>query len=106
MATCLLVVLYQFKKDSADGRLLMWKIAGRAILDNPVRGTGSGGFPAAFAKAQADYFSSGQGTEKEKLVAGSPEYAFNEYLQIGMEQGVGGWGVFILGLISICMYCT
>ena len=31
---------------------------------------------------------SGKATEQEKLVAGCPEYAFNEYLQIGLEQGV------------------
>lgn len=46
-----------------------------------------GGFPAAYAETQAEYMASGKATEQEKLVAGCPEYAFNEYLQIGLEQG-------------------
>lgn len=29
-------------------------------------------------------------TDREKRVAGCPEYAFNEYLQIGLEQGSEG----------------
>ena len=42
---CLLLLfsgLYLMKKDSADGRRLMWKIAGRAIAENPWGGCGLG----------------------------------------------------------------
>lgn len=93
--------LYTLKKDSADGRLLMWKITAKAIQEQPVTGTGLGGFPAAYAEAQAEYMASGKASEQEKLVAGCPEYAFNEYLQIGLEQGLIGLALFIgwLGLV-------
>ena len=40
---CLLLLfsgLYLMKKDSADGRRLMWKIAGRPIAENPCEGSG------------------------------------------------------------------
>ena len=37
--------LYSLKKDSADGRVLLWKITTRAIAEKPVQGTGLGGFP-------------------------------------------------------------
>ncbi|GHU82604.1 hypothetical protein FACS189415_3340 [Bacteroidia bacterium] len=87
--------LYHLKKDSADGRLLMWKITGKAMLAHPL-GVGLGGFPAAYAAMQAEYFSSGQASDTEKLVAGGPEYAFNEYLQIGVEQGIAGLTLFLL----------
>ena len=33
-----------------------------------------------------------------------PEYAFNEYLQIGLEQGIGGWIVFVSWLGSMMYY--
>ena len=59
------------------------------------------GFPAAYADAQMDYFKSGKGSETEKLVAGSPEYAFNEYLRIFLEQGIFGGVLFLLLTILI-----
>jgi tetratricopeptide (TPR) repeat protein len=37
---------------------------------------------------QAAYFAAGRGTEQEQRVAGNPEYGFNEYLQIAVEQGM------------------
>ncbi len=88
--------IYHLKKDSADGRLFMWKITTLAILDSPIKGSGLGGFPAAYAQAQMEYFKNGNGSETEKLVAGSPEYAFNEYLQIFLEQGLFGFILFLL----------
>ena len=78
------------KKDSADGRRLMWKIAGRAIAENPWGGCGLGYFGGAFGKAQAAYFATEEATEQEEWVAGSPEYGFNEYLQLGWNWGLSG----------------
>lgn len=93
--------IIHLKKDSADGRLFMWKITTLAIKESPARGVGLGGFPAAYANAQIDYFKSGKGSETEKFVAGSPEYAFNEYLRIFLEQGVLGGIVFLLLTVLI-----
>ena len=90
--------LYTLKKDSADGRCLMWKITAKAIWKQPITGTGLGGFPAAYAETQAEYMASGMATEQEKWIAGCPEYAFNEYLQIGLEQGLIGLALFIVWL--------
>ena len=87
---------YLLKKDSADGRFFMWKITTLAIKESPHKGKGLGSFPAAYANAQMDYFKSGKGTETEKRVARSPEYAFNEYLQIFLEEGLLGILLFLL----------
>lgn len=94
--TGMLAGIYMLKKDSANGRLLLWKVTGQAITKQPWSGTGLGGFPAAYAEAQAEYFTSGKASEAEMAVAGCPEYGFNEFLQIGLEQGVAGLLVFIL----------
>ncbi len=104
LAGCAIAGGYGMKRDSADGRLLMWKVTGKAIAGHPVTGTGLGGFPEAYAEAQAEYFKSAKATEKEKRVAGCPEYAFNEYLQVGLEQGIGGLIVFVAWLGSIVYY--
>lgn len=85
--------MYLMKKDSADGRSLMWKMALRASIENPL-GVGLGNFSGAYGEAQAAYFAAGQGTETEELVAGSPDYGFNEYLQIAVEGGIISLGLF------------
>lgn len=90
--------LYLMKKDSADGRRLMWKIAVRAIAEHPWGGCGLGNFGGAFGEAQAAYFATGQATEQEEWVAGSPEYGFNEYLQLGVELGIVGSILFLLAV--------
>ena len=88
--------IFLLKKDSANGRLLLWKITEQAIVEQPWTGTGLGGFPAAYAETQAQYFASGEASETEMMVAGCPEYGFNEFLQIGLEQGLVGLMVFVL----------
>ena len=88
--------IYLLKKDSANGRLLLWKITEQAIVEQPWTGTGLGGFPAAYAETQAQYFASGEASETEMMVAGCPEYGFNEFLQIGLEQGLVGLMFFVL----------
>jgi len=45
-------------------------------------------------------FQKRKGTETEKRVAGSPEYAFNEYLQIFLEEGL--LGILLFLLLSVC----
>lgn len=79
---------YHYKKDSADGRLLMWKVAARAVAERPLTGVGWDGVAGAYGEAQEAYFRSGRASEQEKRVAGSPEYVFNEYLQAAMAWGI------------------
>ena len=95
--------IYYLKKDSANGRLFMWKITTLAIKDKPIAGVGLGGFSASYAKAQIEYFKSEKASVTERLVAGSPEYAFNEYLRIFLEQGVIGGILFLLLTIIIIL---
>lgn len=78
--------MYHLKKDSADGRLLMWKVSTQIIREQRGLGVGVGHFPEAFAEAQASYLK--HASSQEKWVAGCPEYAFNEYLQIAVELGI------------------
>ncbi len=103
---CLIVggiAAFNLKKNSADGRLFMWKIASKAIVDKPLTGYGTYGFPSAFGKTQENYFAQGDYSPQEELVAGSPVYAFNEYLQVAIE-----WGIpvtfCILSFILFCFY--
>ncbi|CEN36745.1 O-antigen ligase family protein [Capnocytophaga cynodegmi] len=89
---------YHLKKDSANGRFFMWKISLLASEKSLLRGDGLGSFPKSYAEAQMEYFSQNVASEAEKRVAGSPEYAFNEYLRLLVEQGF--WGLVIFLIIS------
>ena len=103
----LLVVLaigaYHWKKDSADGRLLMWKVATQAVLDQPWQGVGWECVAGAYGDAQERYFASGAASEQEAHVAGAPEYVFNEYLQVAMAWSVPALCGILL-LVGGCFY--
>ena len=93
--------LFQLKATSANGRLFMWKISSMAIAESPVIGHGTGNFVSAYGRAQENYFANGEFSETEELVAGSPEYAFNEYLQVAMEYGIP----FLLVVSLVIAFC-
>lgn len=93
--------LFMLKATSANGRLFMWKVSALAIAESPVIGHGTGNFVSAYGRAQEDYFANGEYSETEELVAGSPEYAFNEYLQVAMEYGIP----FLLVISLVIAFC-
>lgn len=90
--------IYILKKDSADGRLFMWKIAARTVYERPLTGHGWTQVAGAFGQAQEDYFSLNNYTGTEEHVAGSPEYVFNEYLQVAIAWGIPA---LLIGLLII-----
>lgn len=95
--------IYHLKADSAKGRLFMWKISSLAISKKPISAYGLGNFVYAYGQEQEAYFAEDDYDEDEERVAGSPEYAFNEYLRIAVE---GGIPVLVLVLVVLggCLY--
>ena len=96
-------LLFVLKPDSARGRLFMWKITCRAIAEKPLTGYGIHNFAAAYGNAQETYFAAGDYVPWEERVAGSPEYAFNEYLQAAVELGIP-LAVCLLVVVVLCLY--
>jgi len=78
--------IFLLKQDSALGRLFMWKITCKAIVNHPWGC--QKGFAFAYGEAQSLYFAPGGYAGWEKRVAGSPEYAFNEYLEFALAHGI------------------
>lgn len=95
--------LFQLKATSANGRLFMWKISTLAIAESPLIGHGTGNFVSAYGRAQESYFANEEYSETEELVAGSPECAFNEYLQVATEYGIPFLFVVLL-IIAFCLW--
>lgn len=89
--------LYTLKKDSADGRFLMWKITTKAIQKQPITGTSLGGFPAAYAETQAEYMASGKATE-QGVMSVTPDK--DEIRENQAESNGHRWGkqIFFMGI--------
>lgn len=90
--------LYQFKADSAFGRILVWKIA--LSFPSTLFGNGIGFFEADYGKQQAAYFASGKGIEAEQYVADFVGCAYNEFLEMHIEQGIFALVLFIYILFA------
>src|SRR5690606_37459015 len=82
----------------ADGRALIWKLS-MEMASKTWYGEGLGRFSGGYGAAQHDYFESGRGTAKEQLLAGEPEYALNEFVQIAAEQGFVPLFLFLLTIV-------
>jgi tetratricopeptide (TPR) repeat protein len=78
----------------------MWKVAARAVCERPWTGYGWESVAGAYGDAQEAYFAKGDYTATEAHVAGSPEYVFNEYLQVAMAWGVPVLVICLLVLVG------
>ena len=91
--------IYRLKPDSADGRLLIWKVSAGMFAEHPVFGRGVARFAPEYMLAQGDYFASGRGSEREEMLAGQVDTAYNEFLQMGVELGAVGLLLFLAVLV-------
>jgi len=90
--------LYFLKKDSADGRLLIWKVTINMIKEKPITGFGFDQFKSHYMDYQAAYFKQNPDSV-EAMVAGDTNYTFNELLQQTVELGIVGLFIIVLILI-------
>jgi O-antigen polymerase len=90
--------LYFLKKDSTDGRLLIWKVSINMIKEKPITGFGFDQFKSLYMDYQAAYFKQNPDSV-EAMVAGDTNYTFNELLQQTVELGIVGLFIIVLILI-------
>ena len=81
---------YNYKKNSADGRILIWKVSTNIIKSSPFFGVGHDRFKSYYMDAQANYFVKNKDTE-EGMLADNSYYAFNDGLQFLAENGIIGF---------------
>lgn len=82
--------IFLMKKDSAIGRFHIWNMECRVIAGHPWTGVGLDKMFKAYGDAQSAYFQAAERPASIVRVAGSPTYAYNEYLKFGMAWGIGG----------------
>ena len=93
---------FLLKKESALGRLHIWRIESRIIARNPLTGTGPGKLAFSYGEEQARFFSEKKRAPETVRIAGCPEYAFNEYLHAGVTFGLAGLLASIALAVLVC----
>ena len=95
--------IYLLKKDSANGRLLIWQVSSQLIKKHPIIGHGCGAFSNLYMDEQARWFKNGKGTDEHTLIAGSPESPFNEFLKLWIEKGLVGV-ILAAGILTVIFF--
>lgn len=103
ICTVLFVIFsfYSLKPESANGRMLIWRVGCEMVKDNPVTGLGRGDFESRYLYYQAEYLNT-KATDKEKYLAGNTHFAFNEPVRVTVESGLVGLCNYLL--LSIGMW--
>jgi O-antigen ligase len=96
--------LYSIKTDSANGRVLIWTVSANIFKESPITGKGLNSFEANYMDAQSVFFANNPNHHFEML-ADDIFVPFNEYIKIGVEQGVTGL-LFALLLIFFLIFRT
>jgi len=96
----LTIGLYFVKKDSSDGRLLIWQCSWEMIKDKPLIGHGPGGFKAGYMNYQATYFEE-HPDSKYAMLADNIGHPFNEYVGLLVNYGLAGFLLFLLLLFFL-----
>ena len=94
------LALYFLKKDSADGRLLIWQNTVTMFAEKPIFGHGHGAFQAKYMLYQAEYFAANPDSRYAQL-AGNVLHPFNEYLLVLAQYGFTGFGVIVSGIFLL-----
>lgn len=96
------VKLYDMKRESSNGRKLVWTISSAMILEKPL-GYGYGLFERYYNLRQADYFRSDTSTVSERHRADYTTVAYNDYIEHGVEGGVIGM-LFLVAFYVLLFY--
>jgi len=90
VSVALLAGAFLLKTESALGRLHIWRMECLAIADRPWTGAGPGTSLWAYGEAQEAFFRENLEAVSPVVIraAGSPEFAFNEFLGLGVEYGL------------------
>lgn len=96
---CLGYALYRYKPDSANGRLLIWRVSLDMIAGQPVTGHGIGSFAGNYMFYQAGYFRNHPDSPGVE-VADNTVYPFNEGIRRGCEAGMIGLALSLVVMLS------
>jgi tetratricopeptide (TPR) repeat protein len=92
--------MFHLKKDSANGRLFIWKLSAQLVKEKPFFGSGVDSFQRNYMFHQASCFYSHPEHPAIKL-ADNVAYVYNEPYKVLIELGI--IGLFLIICIGICV---
>lgn len=95
-----LTFLFLLKRDSTNGRVLIWANTLRMIMDRPLLGWGTDGFGARYMTYQAEYFAGHPQSEYADL-ADNITHPLSEYLLLAVDYGLVGLAVAPLAVFLL-----
>lgn len=100
---CIGAVLLYAKFGSAMGRLVIWFLSVRLLVENGFLGAGIGSFKGEYGRALSCFFSRLSHADCFSQYADVTDYAFCDLLQVGVEQG---WiGILLcLSLVALAIH--
>lgn len=99
----LLLGSYFLKKQSADGRILIWKCSWEMFKDSPIYGHGMGAFQKKYMYYQAEYFKEHPNSVFTTL-ADNVSSPFNEYLNVMLNWGIIGLVLLLSFVVLLIFY--
>lgn len=90
--------MFMLKPMSAMGRMLLWRTGLDAWMAHIWTGVGWDKVAGALGDAQEVYFATHPGSVYEAC-AGTPAYAFNEFLQVAIAYGAGALALFVAAMV-------
>lgn len=95
--------LFFLKKDSAIGRILIWKNSLEMIVNKPILGSGVGAFLGNYMQYQANFFEL-DSNSLYTMLADNVTHPFNEYLLLIIEYGMLGFFLFVTVIFVVIKY--
>ncbi len=98
------VITFNYRSESAKGRMLIWRVCADMICDKSLVGHGLSSFNKHYMHYQAAYFERHPHSEFAK-VADNAAYPYNEFLHCWIELGAVGLLFFVVALV-LTMYAA
>lgn len=93
--------LYSLKKDSADGRILIWTCTYHIISKSPWSGHGCYGFQKNYMNEQAEHFKN-HPNSTYSVLADDVKVPFNEFLHLWVNHGI----IALVSVIVLFILCV
>lgn len=97
------VKLYNFKENSTDGRLFVWKVTLEMLKEKPL-GYGFGMVQSEYNRSQAQFFLEKPTSKTEKQNATYMTNVMNDYLEMSVQGGVFSGVLYVLFIFLSMFY--
>lgn len=103
LSVLIIFLMVACRPESVMARLMIWRVSLNMFLDNFMTGIGIARFPMEYMLYQAEFFET-HPDSSFVMVADNVVYAYNELLQIIVEQGICGFIIISAIIYTIFWY--